>query len=47
MTELDETDRAILRALSGDATLSAGEIGRRLGLSQRGSTSMRKSWVSA
>ena len=34
MTELDATDRAILRALSEDAGLSAGEIGRRLGLSQ-------------
>lgn len=31
---LDETDRAILRALVGDATLSAGALGRRLGLSQ-------------
>jgi hypothetical protein len=28
------TDRAFLRALAADATLSAGEIGRRLGLSQ-------------
>jgi Lrp/AsnC family leucine-responsive transcriptional regulator len=27
-------DRAILRALSADGTLSAGELGRRLGLSQ-------------
>ena len=34
MTALDATDRAILRALSEDAGLSAGEIGRRLGLSQ-------------
>lgn len=34
MTELDETDRRILRALSEDATLSAGALGRRLGLSQ-------------
>lgn len=34
MTAIDATDRAILRALAGDATLSAGEIGRRLGLSQ-------------
>ncbi|MGC9370258.1 MAG: Lrp/AsnC family transcriptional regulator [Paracoccaceae bacterium] len=32
--ELDETDRQILRALSEDATLSAGALGRRLGLSQ-------------
>ena len=32
--DLDDTDRAILRALSLDGTLSAGEIGRRLGLSQ-------------
>ncbi|MCI2399310.1 Lrp/AsnC family transcriptional regulator [Aliiroseovarius subalbicans] len=31
---LDDTDRAILRALSEDATLSAGELGRRFGLSQ-------------
>ncbi|MEF3046159.1 Lrp/AsnC family transcriptional regulator [Pseudotabrizicola sp. L79] len=34
MMDLDDTDRAILRLLSGDATLSAGEIGRRLGVSQ-------------
>lgn len=34
MIRLDDTDRAILRALQDDATLSAGEIGRRLGLSQ-------------
>ncbi len=32
--ELDETDRAILRALAADATLSAGVLGRRVGLSQ-------------
>ncbi len=32
--DLDDTDRAILRALSADAMLGAGEIGRRLGLSQ-------------
>ncbi len=31
---LDVADRAILRALTRDATLGAGEIGRRLGLSQ-------------
>ena len=34
LTDLDETDRAILRALAADATLSAGALGRRLGLSQ-------------
>lgn len=34
MIDLDDTDRAILRALAGDATLSAGALGRRLGLSQ-------------
>ena len=34
MIELDATDRAILRALVADATASAGEIGRELGLSQ-------------
>lgn len=34
MIELDDTDRRILRALSADATLSAGALGRRLGLSQ-------------
>ena len=34
MIDLDDTDRAILRALSLDGTLSAGELGRRLGLSQ-------------
>lgn len=32
--DLDDTDRAILRALSAEGTLSAGELGRRLGLSQ-------------
>jgi Lrp/AsnC family leucine-responsive transcriptional regulator len=34
MKELDDIDRGILRALVADATLGAGEIGRRLGLSQ-------------
>lgn len=34
MIDLDDTDRAILQALSADGTLSAGELGRRLGLSQ-------------
>ncbi|MCB2135195.1 MAG: Lrp/AsnC family transcriptional regulator [Rhodobacteraceae bacterium] len=34
MTDLDDTDRAILRALVADATQSAGAIGRTLGLSQ-------------
>ena len=34
MIELDDIDRAILRALVADATQSAGAIGRRLGLSQ-------------
>lgn len=34
MSDLDDTDRAFLRALSGDATLSAGALGRRFGLSQ-------------
>lgn len=34
MTALDDTDRAFLRALAEDATLSAGELGRRHGLSQ-------------
>lgn len=34
MTDLDDTDRAILRALAEDATLSAGALGRQLGLSQ-------------
>jgi Lrp/AsnC family leucine-responsive transcriptional regulator len=32
--DLDDTDRAILRALTQDATLGAGELGRRFGLSQ-------------
>jgi DNA-binding Lrp family transcriptional regulator len=32
--DLDDIDRAILRALVADATLGAGELGRRLGLSQ-------------
>lgn len=34
MIDLDDTDRAILRALVDDATQSAGAIGRALGLSQ-------------
>ena len=34
MIDLDETDRAILRALQQDATLKASELGRRVGLSQ-------------
>ncbi len=34
MIDLDDTDRAILRALAADATQSAGALGRRLGLSQ-------------
>lgn len=34
MNELDDLDRAILRALAEDATLGAGALGRRLGLSQ-------------
>ncbi|PRY25020.1 DNA-binding Lrp family transcriptional regulator [Aliiruegeria haliotis] len=32
--ELDDQDRALLRALREDATLGTGELGRRLGLSQ-------------
>jgi DNA-binding Lrp family transcriptional regulator len=34
MIELDETDRRILHALSLDGRLSAGALGRKLGLSQ-------------
>ncbi len=34
MIELDEHDRAILRALTREGGLSAGELGRRQGLSQ-------------
>jgi Lrp/AsnC family leucine-responsive transcriptional regulator len=34
MIELDDIDRAILRALWRDATMNAGELGRDLGLSQ-------------
>lgn len=34
MTDLDTTDRRILRELSRDATQSASALGRRLGLSQ-------------
>ena len=34
MIELDEIDRALLRALARDATQSASALGRRLGLSQ-------------
>ncbi|GGH57657.1 AsnC family transcriptional regulator [Frigidibacter albus] len=36
MIDLDDIDRALLRALSADATQSAGALGRRLGLSQPG-----------
>lgn len=34
MIDLDELDRKILRALAQDASLSAGALGRKLGLSQ-------------
>ncbi|MDA7425910.1 Lrp/AsnC family transcriptional regulator [Thalassococcus lentus] len=34
MIALDETDRALIRALAKDATASAGALGRALGLSQ-------------
>lgn len=34
MIALDETDRAILRALSQDAELTTAQLGRRVGLSQ-------------
>lgn len=34
MIALDDIDRALLRALAADARLSAGELGRRTGLSQ-------------
>ena len=34
MIDLDDQDRAILRVLSRDAGVSAGELSRRLGLSQ-------------
>lgn len=34
MIDLDEIDRGLLRALATDATLSAGTLGRRFGLSQ-------------
>jgi Lrp/AsnC family leucine-responsive transcriptional regulator len=34
LTEIDDTDRAILRALVQDAHANAGEIGRALGISQ-------------
>lgn len=34
MIDLDPTDRALLRALSQDATQGAGALGRKLGLSQ-------------
>lgn len=34
VTDLDDIDRAILRELSADGSISAGELGRRLGLSQ-------------
>ena len=32
--DLDDLDRSLLRALAEDGTLGAGELGRRLGLSQ-------------
>ncbi|MGV8952594.1 MAG: Lrp/AsnC family transcriptional regulator, partial [Cypionkella sp.] len=34
MIDLDDIDRSLLRALVMDAGVSAGELGRRLGLSQ-------------
>lgn len=34
MIDLDETDRALLKLLADDATLNAGALGRRVGLSQ-------------
>lgn len=34
MTDLDDTDRAMLHALQADATLGAAALGRRMGLSQ-------------
>ncbi|SFO85409.1 Lrp/AsnC family transcriptional regulator [Tranquillimonas alkanivorans] len=34
MTELDDIDRRLLRLVEGDATLSAGALGRALGLGQ-------------
>lgn len=34
LIDLDDLDRAMLRALALDGALSAGELGRRLGLSQ-------------
>lgn len=34
MTDLDDTDRALIRALARDASQSAGALGRRFGLSQ-------------
>ena len=34
MIDLDDIDRAMLRALSQDASQSAGALGRRFGLSQ-------------
>lgn len=34
MIDLDNTDRVLLRELFDDATISTGELGRRLGLSQ-------------
>ncbi len=34
MIDLDDLDRQLLRALSKDATLGAGRLGRRFGLSQ-------------
>lgn len=34
VTDLDDIDRRLLRALARDATQSAGALGRRLGLSQ-------------
>ncbi len=34
MIDLDDTDRAMIRAVAQDALISAGTLGRQLGLSQ-------------
>lgn len=34
MIDLDDTDRAMIRAVAADATINAGALGRQLGLSQ-------------
>ena len=47
MIDLDDLDRATLRELTRDGSLSAGELGRRLGLSQPAAWRRVKRWEEA